>query len=56
MPVSVKQLAWAHTAEGRAQLGDAKLHQWEQEAKGVKLPERSAGPAASKKVEARLNK
>ena len=39
--VSEKQRAWAHTAEGKAALGDAEVAGKDSASKGVKLPERS---------------
>ena len=43
MPFSRKQLAWAHTATGEKDLGPAKVSEWDAEAKGKDLPERSEG-------------
>lgn len=43
MPVSLKQLRWAHTANGKKALGSNRISEWDAEAKGKSLPERSNG-------------
>ena len=43
MPVSKKQLRWAHTAEGTKALGAKRVKTWDKEAKGRDLPETSKG-------------
>jgi hypothetical protein len=56
MPVSKRQLRWANSPSGHAALGDSRVKQWDSEAKGVSLPERSSGPESSKIVESHLNR
>ena len=46
MPISKAQLRWAHTPTGEKALGSSRVKQWDEEAKGVDLPERSAGEQA----------
>ena len=41
MPLSKKQLRWAHTAAGIKALGKAKVSEWDAEAKGRDLPEKA---------------
>ncbi len=41
MPLSKKQLRWAHTAAGVKALGKAKVAEWDSEAKGRDLPEKA---------------
>lgn len=43
MPFSKRQLRWANSPTGRAELGPAKVSEWNAEAKGANLPERSRG-------------
>lgn len=41
MPLSKKQLRWAHTASGKKELGQATVDRWDKEAKGKDLPEKA---------------
>ena len=41
VPLSKKQLRWAHTASGTKALGTEKVKEWDQEAKGKNLPEKA---------------
>ena len=52
MPVSKKQLAWAHTPSGQKALGSKTVENWDQEVKGHynELPEK-ASPETSAKLE-----
>ncbi len=43
MPVSKKQLRWAHTDAGKKALGPSRVKKWDKESKGKKLPETSNG-------------
>lgn len=43
MPFSKRQLRWENSDTGRAALGSEKVSQWDAEAKGANLPERSNG-------------
>jgi hypothetical protein len=43
MPFSKRQLRWANSPTGRAALGNDKVSEWDAEAKGADLPERSKG-------------
>jgi hypothetical protein len=43
VPFSKAQLRWAHSPTGQKELGPAKVSEWNAEAKGANLPERSKG-------------
>jgi len=47
MPFSKRQLRWANSPTGRAALGPSKVSEWDTEAKGANLPERSKGAQES---------
>ena len=56
MPISKAQLRWAHTPTGEKALGSSRVKQWDQEAKGVDLPERSAGGEVAKNLEREMQR
>ena len=51
MPVSRAQQRWAHSPSGEAALGPEKVHEWDEESKGMNLPERSTSVKRSRKIE-----
>lgn len=54
MPLSKKQLRWAHTAAGTKALGKAKVDEWDSESKGRNLPEKASKSHPLREIDFRI--